>query len=90
MAESTLAVQESSALSVFRSLDLCDRGTLGVGQLSMLSRSPDVVMLCALLLSRYGRDWRVFAAADANEMAALPSRSLWTSMRSSCCPPKCR
>ena len=70
-ANRTLAVQESSALSVFRSLDLCDRGTLGVWQLSMLSRAPDVVVFCALLLSRYGLDWRVFAAADANEDGSL-------------------
>jgi len=73
-ANQTLGMNYLSASRVFSDLDICELGTLHPGQLRLLHRRPDIVTLRAVLLSRYGRDWKAFAAADTNDDGLLTSR----------------
>ena len=72
----TLAVPEVISTKVYLDLDMCSRGFLQELQLAFLPRSPDVVVIRVVLASRYGRDWRVMAAADANEDGGV-DRTEW-------------
>jgi CUB/sushi domain-containing protein len=66
-ANRTLMVNNESSMRVFSDLDMCGRGYLQPLHAEMLKRNPDIVLLRAMLLSRYGRDWKAFSAADSND-----------------------